>query len=97
VLRSLAHSRGVSIPASPLGKFKMASQVVAILLLILASEGVPLFLTLGKIALWIAVFTAVASGVDYYRRFSHVLMGRELAAAASAVNRDEIADIHRVN
>src|SRR5215204_2910805 len=25
VLRSLAHSRGVSIPASPLGKFKMAS------------------------------------------------------------------------
>ena len=48
VLRSLAHSRGVAIPASPLGKFKMASQVVAILLLILASEEMPLFLTLGK-------------------------------------------------
>src|ERR671911_2329818 len=41
VLRSLAHSRGVSIPASPLGKFKMASQVTAVLLLILASEEVP--------------------------------------------------------
>jgi CDP-diacylglycerol--glycerol-3-phosphate 3-phosphatidyltransferase len=98
VLRSLAHSRGVAIPASPLGKFKMASQVVAILLLILASEGMPLFLTLGKMALWVAVFTAVASAVDYYRRFNHVLMGREVAAAAgSAVNRDKIADIHRVN
>ena len=76
VLRSLAHSRGVSIPASPLGKFKMASQVTAVLLLILASDGIPLFLTLGRIALWIAVFTAVASAVDYYRRFNHVLMGR---------------------
>ena len=76
VLRSLAHSRGVSIPASPLGKFKMASQVAAVLLLILANDGMPLFLTLGRIALWIAVFTAVASAVDYYRRFNHVLMGR---------------------
>ena len=38
VLRSIAHSRGVAIPASPLGKFKMASQVVAILLLILGRE-----------------------------------------------------------
>jgi CDP-diacylglycerol--glycerol-3-phosphate 3-phosphatidyltransferase len=97
VLRSLAHSRGVAIPASPLGKFKMVSQVVAILLLILASEGVPVFLTLGRIALWIAVFTAVASGVDYYRRYNHVLTGREVATPASAVDRDEIADIHRVN
>lgn len=76
VLRSLAHSRGVSIPASPLGKFKMASQVTAVLLLILASDGLPLFLTLGRIALWVAVFTAVASAADYYRRFNHVLTGR---------------------
>jgi CDP-diacylglycerol--glycerol-3-phosphate 3-phosphatidyltransferase len=100
VLRSLAHSRGVSIPASPLGKFKMASQVVAILLLILASEGLPIFLTLGRIALWVAVFTAIASAVDYYRRFNHVLTGRDVAAAAaraSAVNRDEIAHVHRVD
>ena len=34
-----------------------AGIVIAILLLILASEGVPIFLTLGRIALWIAVFT----------------------------------------
>ena len=38
VLRSLAHSRGVAIPASPLGKFKMASQVTAVLLLILGQR-----------------------------------------------------------
>jgi CDP-diacylglycerol---glycerol-3-phosphate 3-phosphatidyltransferase len=96
VLRSVAHSRGIVIPASPLGKFKMVSQVVAILLLILASDDLP-FLTLGRIALWIAVFTAVASGVDYYRRFNHVLTGRETAAAPSAVDRDAVADVHRIN
>jgi len=97
VLRSLAYSRGVTIPASPLGKFKMASQVVAVLLLILSSAGVPLFLLLGRVALWVAVFTAVASAVDYYRRYNHVLTGREAPGPRSAMNRDEIADIHRVN
>jgi CDP-diacylglycerol---glycerol-3-phosphate 3-phosphatidyltransferase len=77
VLRSIAHSRGVAIPASPLGKFKMVSQVVAILLLILGGEHLREFFVLGKIALWIAVLTAVASAVDYFRRFSHVVGGRE--------------------
>jgi hypothetical protein len=32
---------------------------------------------LGIIALWVAVLTAVVSAVDYYRRFSHVISGRE--------------------
>ena len=73
VLRSMAQSRNVSIPASPLGKFKMVSQVVAILLLILGYDHLQQFFVLGKIALWVAVITAVASGIDYYRRFSHVL------------------------
>ena len=73
VLRGVAYSRGVVIAASPLGKFKMVSQVVAILLLILGYDHLQQFFVLGKIALWVAVITAVASGIDYYRRFSHVL------------------------
>jgi CDP-diacylglycerol---glycerol-3-phosphate 3-phosphatidyltransferase len=73
VLRGVAYSRGVVIAASPLGKFKMASQVVAILLLILGYDHLQQFFVLGRIALWVAVITAVASGVDYYRRFNHVL------------------------
>ena len=73
VLRSMAQSRGIAIPASPLGKFKMASQVTAILLLILGGENLPVFVVLGKIALWVAMITAVASAADYYRRFNHVL------------------------
>jgi CDP-diacylglycerol---glycerol-3-phosphate 3-phosphatidyltransferase len=73
VLRSIAHSRGVVIAASPLGKFKMVSEVVAILALILGQDHLQQFFVLGTIALWIAMLTAVASGVDYYRRFNHVL------------------------
>jgi CDP-diacylglycerol---glycerol-3-phosphate 3-phosphatidyltransferase len=72
VLRSLAQSRGVSIPASPLGKFKMASQVTAVLLLILG-EDVPAFAALGTVAMWIALLTAVASAWDYYRRYNGVI------------------------
>jgi len=75
VLRSMAQSRGVVIAASPLGKFKMVSQVVAILLLIL-SDHVREFGLLGKIALWVAMVTAVASAFDYYKRFSHVLAAK---------------------
>jgi CDP-diacylglycerol--glycerol-3-phosphate 3-phosphatidyltransferase len=70
VLRSVAYSKGVVIAASPLGKVKMVSQVVAILLLILATEGLPLFLALGRIALWVATLLAVASGIEYYVRFN---------------------------
>ena len=73
VLRSIAHARGVVIPASPLGKFKMASQVIAILLLILGQHHLQQFFVIGTVALWVAVITAVVSGVDYYRRFNHVL------------------------
>ncbi len=77
VLRSIAHAKGMVIPASPLGKLKMAAEVVAILLLILGGsvEAVhepPLraFVTIGTIALWIAMVTATISGVDYYRQFN---------------------------
>jgi len=73
VLRSIAYARGVIIPASPLGKFKMVSQVVAILLLILGRDNLQQFHVLGAVALWIAVVTAILSGFDYYRKFNHLL------------------------
>ena len=75
VLRSIAYARGVTIPASPLGKFKMASQVVAILFLILGRDHLQGFFVLGQIALWVVVVAAVVSGLDYYRRFNAVLAG----------------------
>jgi CDP-diacylglycerol--glycerol-3-phosphate 3-phosphatidyltransferase len=69
VLRSMIHARGQSLPASPLGKVKMAAQVTAILLLILAPHMRELFV-LGQIALWFATGAALVSAVDYWRRFN---------------------------
>ena len=82
VLRGVAYSRGVVIAASPLGKLKMVSQVVAILLLILGYDHLQRFFILGRIALWVAMITAVASGLDYYRRFNHVLAQRGPSSGA---------------
>ena len=69
-LRNLAYARGVAIPASPLGKIKMVSQVVAILALILGDVYAPGLLVVGRAALWVVLATALASGADYFRRFS---------------------------
>ena len=72
-LRGIAYARGVAIPASPLGKIKMVSQVVAILALILGEEDRLHALALvGYAALWVVVATALISAVDYYRRFSRI-------------------------
>jgi len=67
-LRSFADSRGVSIPASPLGKGKMALQVVSIFLLLLALEA-PALRGAAVIVLWLVVIAALVSGADYFRRF----------------------------
>jgi CDP-diacylglycerol--glycerol-3-phosphate 3-phosphatidyltransferase len=68
-LRSLAYTKGITIPASPLGKIKMASQVATILMLLLGWGPMPVLLPLGRIALWFVMVAAVISAVDYYRRF----------------------------
>ncbi len=72
VLRSVAYVRGVTIPASSLGKVKMGTQVFAILLLILGRQ-VWVFWVIGQIALWVVLTTALWSAIDYYRRFSYVV------------------------
>ena len=52
-LRNLAYSRGLTMPASGLGKLKMASQVTAILLLMLGWERLPVLVALGQAAMWV--------------------------------------------
>ena len=75
-LRSLAYTKGITIPASPLGKIKMASQVTAILLLILGWRPLPWLAPIGYGALWVVMLTAVISAADYYRRFTLLLNAR---------------------
>ena len=75
-LRSLAYSKGITMPASRLGKLKMASQVVAILLIILGWGPLPWLAPIGHAALWVVMLTAVVSAADYYRRFQLLLSAR---------------------
>ncbi len=67
-LRNVAAGRGVLIRASSLGKAKMVSQVVAILLL-LFSQRMPWLRTPGLVALGLVLVLAIYSGADYFRRF----------------------------
>lgn len=75
-LRNLAYSRGLAMPASGLGKFKMVSQVTAILLLLLGWERMPVLLVLGQGALWVVLITAVVSAADYYQGFQRAMISR---------------------
>jgi CDP-diacylglycerol--glycerol-3-phosphate 3-phosphatidyltransferase len=72
-LRTLAHARGAVMPASPLGKIKMVTQVIAILALILGKDHLRGFFVIGQVALWVCVVAALASAIDYFRRFSDLL------------------------
>ncbi len=75
-LRAIAHARGMTMPASPLGKLKMISQVVAILALILGKDHLQGFFVIGQIALWVVVATALVSAADYFRRFGALISPR---------------------
>jgi CDP-diacylglycerol---glycerol-3-phosphate 3-phosphatidyltransferase len=75
-LRSLAYTKGITIPASPLGKIKMASQVTAILMLMLGWGPLPWLLPVGQAVLWFVMLTAVVSAADYYRRFQTLVNAR---------------------
>jgi CDP-diacylglycerol--glycerol-3-phosphate 3-phosphatidyltransferase len=82
-LRTLAHARGVTMPASPLGKIKMAAQVVAILALILGKDHLQGFFVIGQIALWVVVIAALWSAADYFRRFGVFLSPRATDVSTS--------------
>jgi CDP-diacylglycerol--glycerol-3-phosphate 3-phosphatidyltransferase len=72
-LRSIASQQGVTIAASPLGKGKTITQVIAIAILILGYE-LGRFMFIGKVALWLVVIFALGSGIDYFFRFSSAVL-----------------------
>jgi CDP-diacylglycerol---glycerol-3-phosphate 3-phosphatidyltransferase len=67
-LRSIAAAEGYTIQASDLGKTKMISQIVAISV-VLAGLRHPSMRTFGSICLWVVVFFALASAIQYFRKF----------------------------
>jgi CDP-diacylglycerol--glycerol-3-phosphate 3-phosphatidyltransferase len=70
-MRSIAASRGWIMAASRWGKYKTASQVVAIVLLILSNRLVALFpyYNLGVLALWVVLVLALISMLHYLYLF----------------------------
>jgi CDP-diacylglycerol---glycerol-3-phosphate 3-phosphatidyltransferase len=68
-LRSIAAQNGVTIPASPLGKTKTFTQVIAISLLIIADE-IGEFKFTSVLALWLVMIFALVSGIDYFVKFA---------------------------
>ena len=92
-LRSLAYTKGITMPASPLGKIKMISQVTAILLLILGWRPVPWLAPVGYVALWVVMITAVVSAVDYYRRFQRLLDARVTDVNIARARKSELDKI----
>lgn len=91
VLRSFIYARGQSMPASVVGKTKMAAQVVAILLLILGPGHMDQFFVLGQGALWVATIAALVSAADYIRRFNAALSTRPAASEPVRGSDDSVA------
>ena len=96
-LRSIAYARGLTMPASGLGKLKMASQVVAILLLILGWEHLPILVTLGQGALWVVLITALVSAVDYFTRFQRAMNSLPKVADFGAARTARAADQKKIS
>lgn len=94
-LRSLAHSRGVTIAASHLGKLKMVTEVCAILTLMVSTD-LPALRPAGHVALWAVLLIAVYSGIDYYRHFSYVLSPKVTDFSAAAAKRQDRNRANRV-
>jgi CDP-diacylglycerol--glycerol-3-phosphate 3-phosphatidyltransferase len=72
-LRMIASSQGITIGASVWGKYKTASQVVAIVLLILGYEYLGKWNVAGDLAIWVVVVLAIFSAADYFLKFSRRL------------------------
>lgn len=65
-LRILAAAEGMVIAASKWGKAKTASQIMAVLWILLDIKG-------GLVVMWIAVLITIVSGVDYFINAQDVL------------------------
>lgn len=73
-LRAIVAAEGVVISASKLGKAKTVSQIVAIVLLFIHDFPFDMWtIPLGKIAMGVAVFFTIWSGLDYFRKARHIL------------------------
>ncbi len=70
-LRSVAAAEGVVVAASPLGKIKTVTQIIAVSLILLEGFYIDYInLPLGMIMLYIALFFTIWSGYDYVKKIN---------------------------
>jgi CDP-diacylglycerol--glycerol-3-phosphate 3-phosphatidyltransferase len=72
ILRSVGATQGRVIAAAPMGKTKTATQMAAVVLLIL-QRPYPSLVPFAELAVGIAIIFTVGSGIDYMWRFRHVV------------------------
>lgn len=70
-VRLLAVERGKVIAASPFGKLKMVTTVIALVVLLFNDFGLPTLI--GDILLWLALVFTVLSGADYFWKNRHLV------------------------
>ncbi len=75
--RMIASSRGFNIPASPLGKIKMNAETVTLALLMLGPGLLGKFYVIPSLGLWLILFLAIASGIEYYARFGPAVLSKD--------------------
>ena len=91
-LRSVAAAQGFTIPAMRLGKLKMVSQVFCVSFLIGGRLISGFYVQeIGKALLWVVVVMALASMVQYFRRF----WGRIDAQALQSSSAGKIISINK--
>ncbi|TWI55227.1 CDP-diacylglycerol--glycerol-3-phosphate 3-phosphatidyltransferase [Halalkalibacter nanhaiisediminis] len=74
-IRLVASAEGEVIAASQLGKLKTVTQIVAISALMLHNWPFQAFsLPFDMIAIWVATFLTIISGVDYFKKNQHILL-----------------------
>jgi CDP-diacylglycerol---glycerol-3-phosphate 3-phosphatidyltransferase len=84
MLRIIGAAQGVSMPADRLGKAKTASQVVAVLFLLVPHHRLPHYLVFELILVWAAVVLTVVSGINYFIKARDLL--RIPGTAAKSAN-----------
>lgn len=72
ILRSVGATQGLVIAAAPMGKTKTATQMAAVVLLIL-QRPYPVVVPFADLAVGIAIIFTIGSGIDYLWRFRHVI------------------------
>ncbi len=72
--RSIASSRGITMPASVLGKIKMIAESVTICLLLLGEKTLGPLYPLARIGLWVTVVAALVSAAEYAVRYGRPVL-----------------------